>query len=120
MPADEAPVLKKLTKEETAHLIRELWGALQAPGWTRQNRKDLEKIGEAIYSGRSLKDLDDDLYDRIFPHLVIVATHLGNALLTSNSIEGTAPKTPDTPDEPGKHHLAAIARIDAPLAAKAE
>lgn len=101
MPADEAPTdLKKLTKEETAHLIRTLWSALQAPGWTIKNRRDLEKLGEALLSGKSLKELDDALYDRIFPHLVAVATHLGHALRTTSS-ERTQPDP--IPHESARH-----------------
>jgi hypothetical protein len=72
--------LPPLAKEEIAFLIKALWAALQAPGWTFKNRKDLEKLGEAIFSGKSLKEVDDALYDRIFPHLVLVAAHLGNTL----------------------------------------
>ena len=68
------------TNEEVAFLIKAIWSSLQAPKWTFKNRKDLEKIGEAIFTGNALKDLDDQLYDRIFPHLVKVATHLGHVL----------------------------------------
>jgi hypothetical protein len=84
MPTDAKTDVKTLTKEEIAHLIRTLWSSLQAPAWTHKNRRDLEKLGEAIFSGKSLKDLDDTLYDRIFPHLVTVATHLGNVLRTTS------------------------------------
>ena len=80
-PEEHAQIpLPPLSKEEIAFLIKGLWTALQAPGWTFKNRKDLEKLGEAIFSGKSLKEVDDDLYDRIFPHLVLVATSLGNTL----------------------------------------
>jgi hypothetical protein len=74
------PPPSPLSREEIAFLIKALWSSLQAPGWTLGNRKDLEKLGEAIFSGKSLRDIDDKLYDRIFPHLVAVASHLGQTL----------------------------------------
>jgi hypothetical protein len=80
-PEEQAPVtLPPLSKEEIAFLIKALWSSLQAPGWTFKSRKDLENLGEAIFSGKTLRDVDDSLYDRIFPHLVVVATHLGDLL----------------------------------------
>jgi len=85
---EPSPPAPPLTKEEIAFLIKALWTSLQAPGWTFKNRKDLEKIGEAIFSGKSLKDLDDSLYERIFPHLVTVAKHLGDML------RGQMPESP--------------------------
>jgi len=72
-----------LSKEEIAWLIKILWPALQAPDWKKQSLRDLEKFSEAIRSGKSLKELDDSLYERIFPHLAKVATHLGLALKKS-------------------------------------
>jgi hypothetical protein len=78
--SSEKTLLPPLSKEEIAFLIKAIWAALQAPGWTFKNRKDLEKLGEALFSGKSLKEVDDALYDRIFPHLVLVATHLGDTL----------------------------------------
>jgi hypothetical protein len=82
-----------LSNGEIAWLIKILWASLQAPGWTNKTRKDLEKLGEALYSGKSLKELDDSLYDRIFPHLVIVAKHLGKALRDSPLTSKTSPTT---------------------------
>jgi hypothetical protein len=82
------------TNEEIIFLLRALWDSLQSPGWTFKNRKDLEKIGEAIFSGKKLKELDDALYDRIFPHLKTVAIHLGKILRNSQSETAEAPKAP--------------------------
>jgi hypothetical protein len=79
-----------LSNGEIAWLIKILWASLQAPGWTNKTRKDLEKLGEGLYSGKSLKELDDALYERIFPHLVTVAKHLGNAIKNGPPTE--APK----------------------------
>jgi len=84
-----------LGKEEIAFLIKAMWRALRAPGWTFANRKDLEKIGEAIFAGKDLRDIDDRLYDRIFPHLVTIATSLGNTLLNYERHEpASAPAAP--------------------------
>jgi hypothetical protein len=95
-----------LTNGEIAWLIKILWASLQAPGWTNKTRKDLEKLGEALYSGKSLKELDDSLYDRIFPHLVNVAKHLGNAIKNGPPTEAhkelaaeAAQESPETPKQ---------------------
>lgn len=94
-PNQEKPhpelTLPPLSDKETAFLIRSMWTSLQAPGWTFKNRKDLEKLGEAIFSGKTLKQLDDDLYDRLFPHLVKVAQCLGDILRISSPEESPAP-----------------------------
>lgn len=74
------PETQPLSKEQIAWLIRTLWTSLQAPGWTSKNHRDLEKLGGALLSGKSLKELDDSLYNRIFPHLVKIAESLGSAL----------------------------------------
>ena len=77
---EQLPELTKEQKEEIAFLIKAMWGALRAPKWTFKNRKDLEKLGEAIFAGKELRDLDDELYDRIFPHLFAIASHLRDTL----------------------------------------
>jgi hypothetical protein len=79
------------TNEEIVFLIKAMIASLRAPGWTFKNRKDLEKIGEVvIFGGKELRDLDDALYDRIFPHLKTMAVHLGKIL------RDTAPDEPKT------------------------
>ena len=81
-PTDEEieEVAQSLTREEIAWLMKIDWRSLQAPKWTFKNKKDLEKLGEALFSGKELKDLDEATLDRIFPHLVKVVQHLGAAL----------------------------------------
>ena len=78
-PTDEelAELGESLSKEEIAWLMKIDWKSLQAPKWTFQNKKDLEKLGEALFSGKELKDLDNATLDRIFPHLIKVAKCLG-------------------------------------------
>ncbi len=108
----------QLTKEETAWLMRALWSALQAPAWDAGNRKDLQKLGEALISGKSLKDLPDDLLERIFPHLKTVTLHLGAALKTKANEDDTmiptsipaspAPTTPSQPGETSATHLSVV------------
>ena len=97
MTTEETPHNPPFTNEEIVFLLKAVWAALQSPGWTFKNRKDLEKIGEAIFSGKELKDLDDALYDRIFPHLKTVAIHLGKTL---RDTEPTAPSTPSEATSP--------------------
>ena len=117
MSTSEQPTpMETLTKEEIAWLIKIMWVSLQAPAWTYKNQKDLGKIGEAIASGKSLKDLDDGLYNRIFPHLVTIATHLGIALKTSSPPEpATEPTSAHVPTPAVAPH-----RASSPILAQAE
>jgi hypothetical protein len=85
----------QLTKEETAWLMKAIWSALQAPKWGFFNSKDLETLGKAIASGKALKDLDDGLLNKIWPHMLTVTNHLGQALKAN----AAAPETP-SPHEP--------------------
>jgi hypothetical protein len=89
----EAPV----SREETAWLMRTFWKSLQAPNWAIQNQKDLEKLGEAIFSGKELKELGNKLLDRIFPHLVTVTNYLG-AALAAKAEENDEPIAPVAPE----------------------
>ena len=105
-----------LTKEQVAWLIRTLWAALQAPGWTFKNRKDLEKIGEALFTGKTLKDLDDALYERIFPHLVKIAEHLGEAL--RNGPQDSSPPKPATEPNTTDSQIMGPKIVDLPIKAQ--
>ena len=82
----------EMAKEDVAWLMKALWESLQAPGWTFANRKDLEKLGEAIFSGKKLKEVDDKLMTRLFPHLKTITLHLGT-LLMNHEPKTQAPKT---------------------------
>jgi hypothetical protein len=98
------PPLPPLSKEEIAFLIKAMWTALRAPKWTFKNRKDLEKLGEAIFADKELRDIDDALYDRIFPHLLVIATSLGDTLRTAEPLPAKSPPAPPPsvplPDQP--------------------
>jgi hypothetical protein len=86
-----------LSREETAWLMKAVWSALQSPAWTFQNKKDLEKLGEALFSGKALKDLDEKTLDRIFPHLVTVTQHLRADLKAKRWM--SEQKSPGSPSE---------------------
>jgi len=112
-----------LTKEETAWLMRALWAALQAPAWESGNKKDLQKLGEALISGKTLKELPDDLLNRIFPHLKTVTLHLGAALKAKayeeNATSSPAPAAPNPPTSTGSSdpsttepHLSVVSEPD--------
>lgn len=103
--SSEKPTLPPMTREEIAFLIKAMWAALRAPGWTFKNRKDLEKLGEAIFAGKDLRDLDDALYDRIFPHLVTIATHLGDTLRSSEPSKPAQAPAPELPAPPATLHV---------------
>jgi hypothetical protein len=82
-PADP----NQLTKEETAWLMKAIWAALQSPKWGFFNSKDLETLGKAIASGKELKDLDNSLLNKIWPHLLTVTNHLGLALKKQAAVD---------------------------------
>jgi hypothetical protein len=87
-----------MAKEDVAWLMNALWESLQSPGWTFTNRRDLEKLGEAIFSGKKLKEVDDKLLTRLFPHLKTITLHLGNMLLRH------VPKTKSPDPTHATHH----------------
>jgi hypothetical protein len=100
----DLPHPEELTREETAWLMKAIWAALQSPKWGFFNSKDLETLGKAIASGKALKDLDSNLLDKIWPHMLTVTQHLGLALKTqaaaADSSVTVAPKTTIETSEP--------------------
>jgi hypothetical protein len=100
--AETSDFIPEMAKEDVAWLMNALWESLQAPGWTFGNRKDLEKLGEAIFSGKKLKEVDDKLLTRLFPHLKTITLHLGNMLMRHEpktqapKAEAQAPSQPET------------------------
>ena len=95
----------QLTKEETAWLMKAIWAALQSPKWGFFNSKDLETLGKAIASGKALKDLDDTLLNKIWPHMLTVTQHLGVALKHQASL-------PELPSPTNQATVAADLRPD--------
>lgn len=121
-PANEAQA--PLTKEETAWLMKTLWAALQAPNWADGNKKDLSKLGEALLSGKTLKELPDDLLGRIFPNLKTVTLHLGAALKARAYENDAAPApaqapapTTSTNEQPETPRLSVVESEEPPTAA---
>ena len=95
-PADP----NQLTKEETAWLMKAIWTALQSPKWGFFNSKDLETLGKAIASGKALKDLDESLLNKIWPHMLTVTNNLGRALkqqAAAPDVDLDLPKTEPSP-----------------------
>jgi hypothetical protein len=103
---DARDLVPEITKEDVAWLMNALWDSLQSPGWSFANRKDLEKLGEAIYSGKKLRDVDDKVLTRLFPHLKAITLHLGRLLMRHEPKTQTTPaqdQAPSsTPAEPPK------------------
>jgi hypothetical protein len=97
-----------LSKADIAWLINALWEALQSPGWTFGTRKDLEKLGEAIFSGKTLNQVDDKLLTRLLPHLRTIATHLGQALIKHRTptaeVAPTSSPEASPPSSSGESH----------------
>ena len=89
----DLPHPEELTREETAWLMKAIWAALQSPKWGFFNSKDLETLGKAIASGKALKDLDSNLLDKIWPHMLTVTQHLGLAL-KKQAASNDAPQAP--------------------------
>jgi hypothetical protein len=69
-----------MSPADIAWLMNAIWASLQSPDWRFSNRKDLEQLGTAIYSGKKLKELDPQLLNRLFPHIKTITLHLANLL----------------------------------------
>lgn len=98
--AETSSTTPEMAKEDVAWLMKSLWESLQSPGWTFANRKDLEKLGEAIFSGKKLKEVDDKLMTRLFPHLKTITLHLGALLMNHESKSQVAPTTTEASSSP--------------------
>lgn len=89
MPTETPPP----SKEILSHLIRSLYTALSMPNWTRE---DLISLGQVIYNKTPLAQIDEHLFDRLLPHLSVVAQHLHTLL--ANPIS-TPPSTTPLPTD---------------------
>jgi len=69
------------TKGEQVFLITALWESLQIPSWTSDVLIDL---GKMLHAKKTLKDFPPQKFDRLFPHLVVIASHLGAKLLSAS------------------------------------
>lgn len=75
--AEDEKTSPGMSSEEMAFLTKALWAALQSPTWLKD---DLIDFGKAIFSKKSLKGMDDKVFDKIFPFLRQISTHLANQL----------------------------------------
>lgn len=82
-----------MTVTEQKFLMKSIWSALQAPDWKKD---DLIDFGKAIFAKKSLKDMDDKTFNKIFPFLESVTNALGDKL------EAEANKEPETNGEAKK------------------
>lgn len=80
-----------LTAEEKKILMKALWASLQAPTWTKDNLID---FGKAIHSKKSLKELDDKVFDKIFPFLEKVTITLSEKLHAAATAAMAKPEEP--------------------------
>lgn len=97
-----------LTAEEKKILMKAIWGALQTPEWTKDNLID---FGKAIHSKKSLKELDDKAFEKIFPFLEKVTISLGDKLHTAATVALAKPdETPAaTPEKDAAEEETAVA-----------
>jgi hypothetical protein len=101
----------KLTKEEAVWLMKAQWKAMQTADWDK-SISDLQKIKEALKSGKDLKDLTDDQLDCVYPLLKPIALHLGAALKAKAYADEAASAPPA--QSPAAPPPAAPAPIPAP------
>jgi hypothetical protein len=88
----------EMTKEEKRFLIRALWDALLAPRWTKDALVD---FGMAIFSKKTLKEMDDKIFDKIFPFLETITTKLWQLLGNEAARQATIiEKKPEPEAEP--------------------
>jgi hypothetical protein len=91
----------ELTKQEKKTLMRALWSALLEPKWTKD---DLIDFGKAIFAKKSLREMDDKVFEQIFPFLDEITASLGRKLQIA-AIEEAALSPPE--QEQGKEKAAA-------------
>jgi hypothetical protein len=93
------PASTPLSKEETAFFIRAVWEALLSPLWLRN---DLIDLGKAVHAKTPLAELDARLFERLLPHLTLVAQVLQRLVAqnaaTFQAPPATPPAKPQIPD----------------------
>ena len=67
----------ELTKEEKAFFTKAVWKALSAPDWSKD---DLIDFGKALYAKKTLRDMEDKTFKKIFPFLEKITNSLGITL----------------------------------------
>lgn len=71
-PTCEDPSFR-LSKEDTAFFIRNLWEALITPTWTRD---DIIELGKAVFAKVPLSKLDDKRFNQLLPYLTKMSENL--------------------------------------------
>lgn len=96
----------KLSNEEMKFLIKALWASLQSPLWTKDSLVD---FGKAIFSKKTLKEMEDAVFEKVYPYLKKIAIELGARLaaagteMTAKAAETPAPETTEeAPEVEGK------------------
>jgi hypothetical protein len=87
------PADTPLTREETAFFVRATWEALLAPLWLRN---DLIDLGKAVHAKTPLAQLDARLFERLLPHLTLVAQVL-QEMVAKNAATSQAPPAAPLP-----------------------
>jgi hypothetical protein len=89
-----------LTKQETALVMKTIWEGLLAPRWLKD---DLIELGKLVYSKVPLREVDSDVFERLFPNLTQVAQHVGKTLRQQLHQESSpAPSPSPAPAAPPK------------------
>jgi len=68
-----------LSKEDTAFFIRNLWEAVLAPAWTKD---DIIEFGKAVFAKVPLSKIDDKKFDLLLPYLTKMSETLAQRLHT--------------------------------------
>ena len=66
-----------LSKEDTAFFIRNLWEAVLAPAWTKD---DIIEFGKAVFAKVPLSKIDDKRFDLLLPYLTKMSETLAQKL----------------------------------------
>jgi hypothetical protein len=72
----EAPA-HEISKEDMKFLVKTIWKVLQAPSWSKDS---LITLGKAIFTKTSLKEMDDKVFNEIWPHIKVMAETLDGAM----------------------------------------
>jgi hypothetical protein len=68
---------EEISKDEMKFLVKTIWKVLQAPSWSKDS---LITLGKAIFSKKTLKEMDDKAFNEIWPHIKVMAETLNSTL----------------------------------------
>ena len=107
-PSPQAQPTQGFQRVDSAFFIRNLWEAVLAPAWTKD---DIIEFGKAVFAKVPLSKIDDKRFDLLLPYLTkmseTLAQRLHARIVEEHEMHPTARAEPTdpkpTPRQTGKH-----------------